>query len=121
MSETTIVPGGNSAGTIVLNNFLDAMADDVRAEQEQLTGIAERAYLANGVTDRLVAGQATGAEGCGPTYTTAVGAWLLTRATPATSPKVAADGHLRGTWTANGPGDNFNEVYEWDLAPLREP
>lgn len=120
-SESTVVLGGNSAGTIVINNFMEALPDDLRAEQAQLTGTAERAYIANGVTDRTVNGSVSGAPSCGTTYTTAVGAWLLTRDSPSTSEHVASDGHLRGSWTATAPSDSSVEVYDWDLAPVREP
>ncbi len=118
-SDTTIVLGGSSAGTILLNNFLDAMPDDVRNEQIGVTGTAERAYVANGVTDRSVLGTVTGGDPCGTKYETGVGPWLLTRATPATSPKVGQDGHLRGFDPAGTGGDTDN--YEWDLEPLQEP
>lgn len=118
-SDTTILQGGSSVGSIVLNNFLEALPLDLYASQTALTGTSSRGYVANGATNRLVSGQTLGAN-CPSSYTTAVGPWLLTRE-GASATQVMPDGHLRGTWTASVPSDSFTEDYEWDLAPLREP
>jgi hypothetical protein len=122
ISDSSVVVGGSSASTIVLNNFLDSLPDDLRTSQIQLTGTAERAYVSNGVINRLVTGSVSGEQPrCGTSYTSAIGVWWLTKAVPETPPQVAADGHLRGSYVANRAGDNYSETFEWDLAPLRQP
>jgi hypothetical protein len=118
VSETSNVLGGMAAGTIVINNFLDSLPDDLRAQQQQLTGTASGAYVADGVSLRLVNGTVTGPQECGTSYDTGVGAWLLTASPPATLSKVAADGHLRATFITGSSGEH---TFEWDLAPMREP
>ena len=75
--------------------------------------------LAAGVTDYRFKGMVSGPQPvCGTAYETAVGAWLLTRDEASQSKLVAADGHLRGDYR---PTDDPSVLYNWDLAPLREP
>ena len=116
---TSVVVGGDSASSIVLNNFLEAYPDDLRVSQENLLGPSERSYTANGLTFRFLTGQVSGRD-CGPTYTTTVGLWLLTNATAfedgGVPPKVLPDGHLQGTFQ-----DSEGSFYKWDLAPIIEP
>src|SRR5204863_481370 len=119
-SETSIVSGGTSAGEMVINYFNDALPPALRQPQEALIGRVARAYLVNGVTDRTILGTVTGDDSCGGTsYESNIGAWLLTRDDASQSPVVAADGHLRGTYVANKPGDTFKDTFTWDLTPLR--
>jgi hypothetical protein len=106
---------------IVMNNFFEALPDHVRAEQAVLVGTEERKYVAIGATESVANGTVSGPQpDCGTAYSVAVGGWLLTSGVPARAPKVAADGNLRATFSGNEPGDNFTELYQWDLAPLRE-
>jgi hypothetical protein len=120
LSDTTVVQGGSAAGSIVLNNFIDSMPDDLRGAQIPVVGANERSYFANGVTNRRVDGTVTGPQpDCGTTYQSVIGAWLLTAEAAGQHALVDADGHLHGTFRPNIAG--VDEKYTWDLAPIREP
>ena len=118
---SSVVFGGDTASSILLNNFPEALPDDLRLEQAGLLGPDQRAYTANGVTGRLITGQVSGVD-CEPSYITIAGLWWLTNDTAfedgGAIPKVRADGHLHGTFREVG-GDN--SVFTWDLAPIPEP
>ncbi len=115
----SVVDGGDSASSIVINNFTEAYPDDVRVSQESLLGPVKRSYTANGLTFRFLTGQVSGKD-CGPTYSTTIDLWLLTNATAfedgGVPPKVQPDGHLKGTFL-----DRDGSFYSWDLAPIVEP
>lgn len=117
-SSSSILLGGDSAGTIVVNTFNESLPTDLRLEQESLVGAAERAYLANGVTDKLVNGVVSGTD-CGATYQAEIGGWLLTRASAGQSKVVADDDRMTGTFDASESGDT--EIYEWNFTPQRQP
>ena len=116
---TSVVSGGDSASSIVINNFTEAYPDDLRVSQENLLGPVKRSYTANGLTFRFLTGQVDGKD-CGPTYSTTIGLWLLTNETAfedgGLPPKVQPDGHLKGTFR-----DAEGSIFSWDLAPIIEP
>lgn len=116
----SVVSGGDSASSIVINNFTEALPPDLRSEQQRLLGPDERSYIGNGETLRLVTGQVSGQD-CDPTYITAPALWLLTNLEDfeddGTPPKVRPDGHLAGTLNDR----DSNTVYRWDLTPVQEP
>ena len=108
-----------TAGDMVINYFNDALPHALRGPQEELLGTAPRAYLIAGVSDIRFKGAVSGPQpDCGTVYETAVGVWLLTRTEASQSKLVAADGHLRGSYRDL---DSPATLFEWDLAPLREP
>jgi hypothetical protein len=116
-----IFGGGDTAGSIVLNNFAEALPDDLRLEQFTLIGPQERSYTGNGVMSRTITGTVTGADCGDPTYTTEVGLWWLTNGDAfengAAIPKLRADGHMQGRFVESGDG----AVFVWDFAPVQEP
>jgi hypothetical protein len=56
---------------------------------------------------------------CGTQYFSAPAVFALTQDAPAASPVIRLDGHLKGTFVSSSSPDSV--VFEWDLAPLREP
>ncbi|HKX60526.1 MAG TPA: DUF6055 domain-containing protein, partial [Verrucomicrobiae bacterium] len=116
----SVVSGGDSASSIVINNFTEALPPDLRSEQQRLLGPDERSYIGNGETLRLVTGQVTGQD-CDPTYITAPALWMLTNLEDfedgGIAPKVRPDGKLAGS--LNDP--DSKTVYRWDLTPVQEP
>lgn len=117
---STVVFGGDTGTSIVINNFAEALPEDLRLEQAGLIGSELGAYIADGVTSRLITGQVSGRD-CDPSYVTFVGMWLLTTDRPFDEggriPTAKANGHLQGEFRDVGDGS----VYKWDLAPLAEP
>ncbi|HUS36753.1 MAG TPA: DUF6055 domain-containing protein [Verrucomicrobiae bacterium] len=118
---TSVVVGGDTASSIVMNNFAEAMLPEMRAEVTSLIGPDERAYTANGATGRQLIGSVRGVDCGDTTYEVTIGAWLLTNDASfedgGVMPKVQADGHLRGRFV--DPSDE--SVFMWDLAPIQEP
>ena len=118
---SSVVFGGDTGSSIVMNNFPEALPDDLRVDQASLIGPDQRAYIANGVTSRMITGQVSGAD-CDSTYFTFAAIWWLTNDEAfdqgGVIPKVRADGHLQGTFREVG-GDN--SVFTWDFAPIPEP
>ena len=116
----SVVSGGDTASSIVINNFTEALPPDLRSEQQRLLGPDERSYIGNGETLRLVTGQVSGQD-CDPTYITAPALWMLTNLDDfedgGIPPKVRPDGKLAGS--LNDP--DSKTVYRWDLTPIQEP
>jgi hypothetical protein len=117
----SVVSGGDTASTILINNFTEALPPDLRLEQQKLLGPDERSYVGTGETLRLVTGQVSGPDCDPPTYITAPALWLLTNLKDfedgGTPPKVRPNGHLAGTLS----DPDSNTLYRWDLTPIQEP
>jgi len=118
---SSVVFGGDTGSSIVMNNYPEALPDELRVDQAGLIGPDQRAYLADGVTIRIINGQVSGRD-CDSSYITFAGLWWLTTDKPfdegGVIPKVQANGHLQGTFRETG-GDR--SVFTWDLAPIAEP
>ena len=117
---TSVVFGGDTGSSIVMNNYPEALPDDLRLEQATLIGPDQRSYIADGVTSRLITGRVSGV-GCGTSYITAPGLWWITNDAAYEDggriPTVRADGHLQGTFLDIGD----HSVFTWNFAPLAEP
>jgi hypothetical protein len=115
-------PTGMAVGSITINYFNESLPTQMRLAQETLVGTAKRAYVAAGISKRILKGSVTGPQpDCGTEYETAAGQWLLTHEGSSPKPTVAANGHLLASFTASKPSDSFIEEYTWDLKPMREP
>lgn len=120
-TDTTLVLGGLGFGSIVINNFAESLPAGMRVQQQGVVGAVRGAYHIDAGSQRFgIPGTVTGPQpDCGTKYSSAPGMFDLTNASPATAPVVRLDGHLKGSFTSS-PSPN-SVVFEWDLAPLREP
>jgi len=117
---TSVVFGGDTGSSIVINNFPEALPEDLRLEQATLIGPDQRSYIADGVTSRLITGRVSGVD-CGTSYVTVPGLWWITNDAAFEDggriPTIRADGHLQGTFRDLGD----HSVFTWDFAPISEP
>lgn len=115
---TSAVNGGDVAAVWMVNKFIPSRPMSITAEVSRILGPAERAYSVAGASSRMVNGTVTGMN-CTPTYTTALGDFVLTQKDNFESggmPKVAgAAGEFSGTLV------DGSSTYTWSYTPLREP
>lgn len=118
---SSVNAGGDTASSIVMNNFIEALPLELRVETAGLIGSNDRAYTANGASLRELIGRVTGTDCGDPTYETHIGGWLLTNAETfedgGVIPTVRSDGRLQGRF--EDPSDG--SIYLWNLAPIQEP
>jgi hypothetical protein len=122
-TDSSVALGGDAAGEIIINNFIESLPLELRNDQVVLVGSNQPgAYLASGISSAQATGSVTGPQPpCGTSYETALASWLFTRGERPNPIQIAGDGHLRGSFALEQAGDNFTDHYTWDLAPLREP
>jgi len=120
-TDTTIVLGGLGFGSLVINNFSESLPASLRQPQEQVVGTERGAFHIDAGSQRFnLLGTVSGPQpDCGTQYESALGMFDLTNDSPAAAPVIGSDGRLKGTFSAGAAPDSV--IYEWNLAPMREP
>lgn len=120
-NDTSIVLGGLAFGNLVINNFTESLPASVRQQQQGVVGTVRGAYHIDAGSQRFgLIGTVSGPQPrCGTQYASAPSLFDLTNDSPALAPVVRIDGHLKGNYNASSSPDST--IFEWDLAPLREP
>ncbi|HSV69893.1 MAG TPA: hypothetical protein VLI72_07260 [Methylibium sp.] len=120
-TDTSIVLGGLAVGNLVINNFAESLPASLRQQQFGVVGAARGAYLVQVSSQRFgVLGTVSGPQpDCGTSYASAPGIFALSHVEPALAPVITLGGRLRGSYVSSSSPDSI--VFEWDLAPLREP
>jgi len=119
--DTSIVLGGLAAGNLVINNFAESLPSNLRSDQYGVVGSKRGAYLVESHSLRFnLPGTVTGPQpDCGTQYFSAPSAFVLTHTSPAQAKVVTLAGRLKGSFQSAASPDSV--LFEWDLAPLREP
>lgn len=120
-TDLSVFLGGMAAGNLVINNFAESLPTTLRNDQYAVVGAKRGAYLIQSNSNRFgLPGSVSGPQpDCGTQYQSAPALFVLSHASAPQAKVVALNGNLKGTFASSSSPDSV--VFEWDLAPLREP